>query len=270
MKAKAVDTLLLLIQNRGDLIEKDELMQRLWPDSFVEEANLTQNIYTLRKALGGDYIETIPRRGYRFLAEVKESGLPDPDFLIIKERTRTSFSYEEQTNEANELAAKSDSRLANAIDVTPRASLPAVKASRSIARYWWVVLTILVAVVATIVLWWPRSPRFPFANIKLNRFTTTGKAIKAAISPDGKYLAHVVDEGGFKSVWLRQVATGKDLQIVQPAHTEFFYGLTFWATCTMPTLLECATTPARVSRSVGCPSASWKLNPPTVICSGTL
>ena len=50
-------------------LEKDELMQRLWPDSFVEEANLTQNIYTLRKALGGDYIQTIPRRGYRFVAE---------------------------------------------------------------------------------------------------------------------------------------------------------------------------------------------------------
>ena len=54
----------------------------------------------------------------------------------------------------------------------------------------------LAAVVAAIVLWWPRSPRFPFANIKLARFTTTGKAIKAAISPDGKYLAHVVDEAG--------------------------------------------------------------------------
>src|SRR5213078_1768322 len=73
LKAKAVDTLLLLIQNRGDLIEKDELMQRLWPDSFVEEANLTQNIYTLRKALGETgYIETIPRRGYRFVATVTQ------------------------------------------------------------------------------------------------------------------------------------------------------------------------------------------------------
>ena len=227
LKAKAVDTLLLLIQNRGDLIEKDELMQRLWPDSFVEEANLTQNIYTLRKALGGDYIETIPRRGYRFVAEVKESGLPDPDFLIIKERTRTSFSYEEQANDANEFVTKSDSRLASAIDISPRALLPA-KPSRSVlARYWWVVFLILIAVFVSMVFWWPRSPRIPFANIKLARFTTTGKAIKAAISPDGKYLAHVVDEAGYKSVWLRQVATGKDLQIVSPMHTEFFYGLTF-------------------------------------------
>src|SRR5207253_10092908 len=93
LKAKAVDTLLLLIQNRGDLIEKNELMQRLWPDSFVEEANLTQNIYTLRQALGGDYIETIPRRGYRFLAEVNERNEDSTergDLNVIREKTRGS------------------------------------------------------------------------------------------------------------------------------------------------------------------------------------
>src|SRR5205823_11641122 len=96
LKAKAVDTLLLLIQNRGDLIEKDELMQRLWPDSFVEEANLTQNIYTLRKALGGDYIETLPRRGYRFAAEVNERNEVAADLIVIQEKTRTRVSYEEE------------------------------------------------------------------------------------------------------------------------------------------------------------------------------
>ena len=96
LKAKAVDTLLLLIENRGDVVEKDELMQRLWPDSFVEEANLTQNIYTLRKALGGDYIQTVPRRGYRFVADVREADDVPPDVIVIKERTRTSVSYEEE------------------------------------------------------------------------------------------------------------------------------------------------------------------------------
>lgn len=229
LKAKAVETLLLLIEHRGDVVEKDELMKWLWPDSFVEEANLTQNIYTLRKALGETgYIETIPRRGYRFVAEVKESGHANPDFLVIKERTRTSFSYEEQANDvSNELVRESDARLANAIEVRARATLPAAKVSRSIlSRYWWVVL-VAVAVIASTVLLWPKHSRVPFANIKLTRFTTTGKAIKAAISPDGKYIAHVLDEGGYKSVWLRQVATGEDLQIVSPAHTEFFYGLTF-------------------------------------------
>ena len=77
LKLKVVETLELLVRERGRLIKKDELMERLWPDAFVEESNLTQNIYQLRKVLGVDdegrgYIETVPKRGYRFTAEVAE------------------------------------------------------------------------------------------------------------------------------------------------------------------------------------------------------
>jgi DNA-binding winged helix-turn-helix (wHTH) protein/tetratricopeptide (TPR) repeat protein len=71
---KAFDTLLILVERGGRLVEKDELIRRLWPDSFVEENSLSQNIYLLRKALEKDgqgirYIETVPRRGYRFIAQ---------------------------------------------------------------------------------------------------------------------------------------------------------------------------------------------------------
>ncbi|MCI0487817.1 MAG: winged helix-turn-helix domain-containing protein [Blastocatellia bacterium] len=74
---KAFDTLLALVQDSGRVIEKSALMRKVWPDTFVEENNLTQNISLLRKALGRDtsgnkYIQTISRRGYRFLAVVKE------------------------------------------------------------------------------------------------------------------------------------------------------------------------------------------------------
>src|SRR5205809_995115 len=80
LKAKAVETLLILIEHRGDVVEKDFLMEQLWSDSFVEEANLTQNIYTLRKALdGSDFIETIPRRGYRFTGDVRAWIEEQPD-----------------------------------------------------------------------------------------------------------------------------------------------------------------------------------------------
>jgi serine/threonine-protein kinase len=78
LRPKVVDTLILLIESRGRVLRKEELMRALWPDTFVEESNLTQNIFTLRKALGQDartglrYIETIPKRGYRFVADVKE------------------------------------------------------------------------------------------------------------------------------------------------------------------------------------------------------
>ncbi len=77
LQPKTFDTLLLLVEQRDLVLSKEELMRRLWPDSFVEDANLTQNIYILRKVLGQgeggeDYIKTIPRRGYRFMARVEE------------------------------------------------------------------------------------------------------------------------------------------------------------------------------------------------------
>lgn len=76
---KAFDTLLALVENSGHLLCKDELMKRVWPDSFVEENNLAQNISALRRALGEGrggrkYIETVPRHGYRFVADVCAPG----------------------------------------------------------------------------------------------------------------------------------------------------------------------------------------------------
>jgi DNA-binding winged helix-turn-helix (wHTH) protein/TolB-like protein/Tfp pilus assembly protein PilF len=75
---KVFETLLVLVQNSGHVLEKTELMSTLWPDSFVEESSLAQNISLLRKALGEgagerQYIETIPKRGYRFVAQVTET-----------------------------------------------------------------------------------------------------------------------------------------------------------------------------------------------------
>src|SRR5713101_2423570 len=70
---KAFDTLAVLIARPGKVVDKAELLKLVWPDTFVEENNLTQNISALRKVFGeGDYIETIPRRGYRFLMEVED------------------------------------------------------------------------------------------------------------------------------------------------------------------------------------------------------
>lgn len=70
---KAFDTLLLLVENAGRLMEKEAMMERLWPGTFVEEANLANNISLLRKALGeqANAIQTVPRRGYRFVADVR-------------------------------------------------------------------------------------------------------------------------------------------------------------------------------------------------------
>jgi len=87
---KATEILVLLVMNAGQLVEKDDLLKEVWPDTFVEESNLTQNIFTLRRALGDErtgpkYIETVARRGYRFVANV-----------------RTCNANEQQSNEADQ------------------------------------------------------------------------------------------------------------------------------------------------------------------------
>src|SRR4051794_32189139 len=74
---KAFSILIVLLENRGEVVEKEELIRRIWPDTFVTEANLTQNISSLRKALGERandhrYVVTVPGRGYSFVAEVLE------------------------------------------------------------------------------------------------------------------------------------------------------------------------------------------------------
>src|ERR1044071_4444025 len=74
---KVFDTLCMLVKREGAVVSKSELMEAVWSDAFVEESNLSQNIYTLRRTLGVDeqgrqFIETVPRRGYRFAIPVRQ------------------------------------------------------------------------------------------------------------------------------------------------------------------------------------------------------
>jgi DNA-binding winged helix-turn-helix (wHTH) protein/tetratricopeptide (TPR) repeat protein len=96
---KVFDTLSILVENSGHILEKDELMTKLWPDTFVEESSLSQNIFQLRKVLAEDtpdlqYIETIPKRGYRFSADVTEI-MRDDDVAASPYLTNARFLIKE-------------------------------------------------------------------------------------------------------------------------------------------------------------------------------
>jgi len=94
---KVFDTLLLLVASGGHVLGKDEMMKKLWPDTFVEEGTLTQYISLLRKALGedGTWIENLPRRGYRFTAPVEDFSESITE-LRIEEHTRSRTVTEEE------------------------------------------------------------------------------------------------------------------------------------------------------------------------------
>ncbi|HKC62396.1 MAG TPA: winged helix-turn-helix domain-containing protein [Pyrinomonadaceae bacterium] len=103
LSPKVFDTLVVLVENAGHVLTKDDLLNKLWPDSFVEESSLTQNISILRKALGEEttnprYIETIPKRGYRFIADVKE-----------RNDGGTSLPFQDSGSEAVEVEEEKDS-----------------------------------------------------------------------------------------------------------------------------------------------------------------
>ena len=111
---KAFDTLLVLVENCNHTLAKKDLINKIWPDSFVEENNLAQNISILRRALGQgsegqDYIQTVPKRGYRFIAEVKEAWEEEVG-VVVRERTRARLVIEEEVDEVP-IAASSASLL---------------------------------------------------------------------------------------------------------------------------------------------------------------
>src|SRR5260370_32082561 len=103
---KAFDTLVLLVQQSGRLVRKEEFLRTIWPGSFVEENNLTQCISLLRKALangeGSPVIETVPRLGYRFVAEVKSVADGDSEKTLRSGAAADAVFHDEETGEAGD------------------------------------------------------------------------------------------------------------------------------------------------------------------------
>ena len=150
---KAVDLLVALVENSGHVISKEELMKRVWPDSFVEEANLSHHIFTLRKALGEDkngakYIETIPRRGYRFVASVTEVEDRSHD-LVVAERVRSHIIIDEEHDASESAVGQSTSAKALAGDS---------RLNRKTILLGSLSLALLVGLTVVIYIWMIRKP----------------------------------------------------------------------------------------------------------------
>jgi Tol biopolymer transport system component/DNA-binding winged helix-turn-helix (wHTH) protein len=248
---KVFDTLQILLEQSGRIVSKDELMSRLWPDTFVEDANLTFNIQQLRKSLGDNarkpiYIETIARRGYRFIAGVQDvvDNGADSDVSVEPPASKPVISQEGQstieTESSNATVAGPFIRsgfkipIANREQASPeQATNRPAKAGRLTAG-----VTFLIIIIAGLLVFWrvySRSAldgkdhatgRFTEAqHLKFEKLTVTGESRQAAISPDGKYLAYTRSFERKMGIWLRQLATNTNVEIV-PA-TSLIYSLAF-------------------------------------------
>ena len=163
---KAIEALIVLVQHPGKLLEREELMQAVWSDAFVEDANLTVAISQLRKALGQtgealEYIETIPRVGYRFVRDVRKvEGQPAP--LIVEKHTRSRTVIEEEIVDDD----KDEARRANEAAAIPgQFFAKPVSAKSPIALSWKVELVAALGVVVLLTA----------SALVLHRYLTTPK-----------------------------------------------------------------------------------------------
>jgi Tol biopolymer transport system component/DNA-binding winged helix-turn-helix (wHTH) protein len=212
---KVFDTLLILVENGGRIVEKEALMNRVWPDTFVEEANLTFNIQQLRKALGDNarkpvFIETVARRGYRFVAEVsvtseKETSDQENGYHIEKKKIGVDNGRISQPEPSGQPPKQQKFRYIFAF------SIFAVLVMGGIAFYRW--QHAKVAGNRT-------QPTTPFKSAQMTKLSS-GKALRTAVSPDGKQVAYVLQDKEGQSLWLRRTAIESYVQIVRPRNVDF-------------------------------------------------
>lgn len=205
---KALETLLLLVQNSQRVLEKDDLMNKLWPDTVVEEANLAQQVSTLRKVLGESpsdhhYIVTVPGHGYRFVAEVRRAS-EDPDELVIEKHTVSRVILEESQGEHNGPAAGDYEAGLPRLGLAPHFSRPRFYTAKLLALAGLGAVTALV-LGGLAVKHFESPPSPPELIQQLTSNPVEVPVFGAAISPDGKYLA-TIDQTG---IFLRIIRTGE-------------------------------------------------------------
>ena len=191
---KAFELLLALIENRGRVLTKDELLEQLWPNQSVEEGNLTVHMSALRKALGerrgeNRFVVTVPGRGYEFVA-----------------------------------ALTSDA-------VVPSAIVPDVPPPRRSHAPAWVVAAALTALLALVVYQSAARRTAPGGEAARStsdarQLTTTGNVSTAALAPDGRHFAYTIFDRGQESLWEGEIG-GDGPRQLRPAENMSYRGLAF-------------------------------------------
>jgi Tol biopolymer transport system component/DNA-binding winged helix-turn-helix (wHTH) protein len=213
LRPKVYDLLVVLVGRPNHLFRKRELMDALWPGEAVEEGNLDKNISMLRRALGGGgarYIETVPRRGYRFNAEVRAVATDGAETeLVVETQTRVSLVVEEESDDgpAPEVQALTSAQTGNALRVA------AATPPRRLFR-WLAPAAVLLLLLAGVIAWRLGRADHPWRNpLAGAQFTLLtdfpGAEWDAVVSRDGKSVAFLSDRGGPLDVWVGHIDTGE-------------------------------------------------------------
>ena len=203
---KAFETLLVLVRRSREVVSKEELLKEVWPNSFVEESNLSQNIFLLRKALGDtaenrQYIVTLPGRGYRFAATVRtvtEQG----EALVAQARTRTQIVIEENESESDQSLK----------------ALPTQKTQKAGRKFLlsMAVMAVLLALGAFLLVRNRRRTQITHDKEWEQLTFFTDSAVYPALSPDGRMLAFIRGSDSFLGrgqIYVKWLPSGEPVQL---------------------------------------------------------
>ena len=222
LQDKPFQILAMLLERPGELITREELQNRLWPNgTFVDfEKGLNTAVKKLRVALGDSaetplFIETLPRRGYRFIAPINGNGSGMNSTLPVA---------------ASSLRKAAGG--AEAVFNASVASLPSAEVPSDAVRPRFLPLTIILALTAVAVLvfgryqWRTRSRNLDLKDMQITKLTDNGKVRHMAISPDGHFVTYALRDGLDQSLWVRNVGSGNEMRLLAP-ETVNFSGLAF-------------------------------------------
>lgn len=225
LSGRVFELLSVFVQNEGQVLEHEELLDKVWGGTFVEQSNLKKSVSALRQILGENpneslFIKTIPRRGYCFVAKVHGFNDSVVDEILIDE------------NIANSIKADSDSKVSKNTSFWERHKLQITAFS-----------AIFVFLAVSFGVWKflirkSSAEDFRLENLKIQKLTTSGNVRQAAISPDGKTVVYATfDNLGRQILWAKRIGQPNALQLVpatnlhyeditiSPDNNSIYYGL---------------------------------------------
>jgi len=224
---KAFEVLLALVESPGHVIEKNDLIKKVWPDTFVEEVNLAKNVYSLRKILGddnsnGEYIETIPRRGYRFVARVKE---------IWDEQVGSAVAMQKELAQADEreesgLHLENEDHFLREPNITAGLGLISAPSQSLSIRFTLAPVLIALILVIAFVVWlivYKTEDRSSPSSLKIVPLTSyPGRESHTAFSPTGEQIAFVWDgeKGDNSDIYIRSLSGGQPIRLTTDPASE--------------------------------------------------
>ena len=230
LQKQPFQVLMALLECPGELVTREELTKALWDsDTFVDfDHSLNKAVNRLREALEDStehprFVETLPRRGYRFIAPVIHDRSPKQVPLLLTPAAAQA-----------RIAHAGDGGQDTGVSGLPAPVSPGLTAP---AGWQWRKLIVVAVGVVMVVLGFAAffkyrgtdgKPRLNFQSLQISKLTDNGKAERLAISPDGRYLAYAARNAGGSSLRVHHVTTGSDVEVVPPdIGRERFLGLTF-------------------------------------------